>query len=427
MFDSRKELQDKIRLGESTFLELQEVRFGNGEVIEPRDSDLADELAALANSYGGVCALGVSAHPPRIVGIPPHRLNQLVEHVRHVCDELVEPGLDPIVASLSLPGTTGEDVVIVKIDVRRSLFVHRSPAGYLNRVADSKRAMSMEYLARLDRQRSHIGMVGFEQHMVPDATLEALSADLRERFRIPGMGEARTDLLAQLRMVRNDEDGVPRPTVAGILMAAPDPRRWLPNAFIQAVAYSGVRPQVLRGKTRPYQLDAADISGPLDRQVEEACRFVAKNMKVAAFKSLGRVDRPQFDMTAVFEAVVNAVAHRDYSIHGSKIRLRVFADRLELYSPGAIPNMLEPENLLHLQSSRNEVLSSLLAKCSVPSEIPWLATDRTTLMDERGEGMRIIVENSLELSGRAPQYGMIGGSEFLVKIYAPSEESGEPT
>ena len=49
---------DKIRLGASTFLELQEVRFGKGEVLEPRDSDLADELAALANSYGGVCALG---------------------------------------------------------------------------------------------------------------------------------------------------------------------------------------------------------------------------------------------------------------------------------------------------------------------------------------------------------------------------------
>ncbi len=47
---------------------------------------------------------------------------------------------------------------------------------------------------------------------------------------------------------------------------------------------------MLRGRTRRYQLDAADISGPLYRQVEEACRFVAKNMKVAAFKSLGRVD-----------------------------------------------------------------------------------------------------------------------------------------
>ena len=97
-----------------------------------------------------------------------------------------------------------------------------------------------------------------------------------------------------------------------------------------------------RGEEQAYQLDAAAISGPLDRQVDEACRFVAKNMKVAGFKHLGRVDRPQFDMTAVFEAMVNAVAHRDYSIHGSKIRLRLFADRLELYSPVRFPTRWSP-------------------------------------------------------------------------------------
>ena len=278
--------------------------------------------------------------------------------------------------------------------------------------------MSPDYLARLFQQRSQTRMIRFDEQVVSDATLEVLSPDLWERFHTPRTRDQRDSLLSKLRMVRQDEDGVLRPTVAGVLMSAPDARRWLPNAFIQAVAYRGdrVRP---RGEGEAYQLDAADIFGPLDRQVDEACRFVAKNMKVAAFKQLGRVDRPQFDMTAVFEAVVNAVAHRDYSIHGSKIRLRLFADRLELYSPGALPNTLEPENLLHIQSSRNEVLSSLLAKCPVPSEIPWLATDRRTLMDKRGEGMRIIVENSLELSGLAPEYEMIGGSEFLWTIHAP--------
>ena len=76
-----------------------------------------------------------------------------------------------------------------------------------------------------------------------------------------------------------------------------------------------------------HQLDAADITGPLDRQVIEACRFIFKNMRMAAMKFLGRVDLPQYDMSAVFEALVNAVAHRDYSVHGSKIRLRMFEDR----------------------------------------------------------------------------------------------------
>ena len=424
VFDSKKELLDQIRLGESTRLELKEVRFRKGRVTGPPAKNLADELAAFANGHGGVCVLGVSDQPREVVGIPIDDLDKVVGYVRHVCTELVDPPLDAIVDRLWLPNTAGEDLAVVKVEVRRSLFVHRSPTGYLHRVADQKRAMSPDYLARLFQQRSQTRMIRFDEQVVSGATLEVLSSDLWERFRTPRTRDDRDALLAKLRMARRDDDGTMRPTVAGVLMAAPDPRRWLPSAFIQAVAYRGdrIRP---RGKSETYQLDAADISGPLDTQVEEACRFVARNMKVAAFKHLGRVDRPQFDITAVFEAVVNAVAHRDYSVYGSKIRLRMFSDRLEIYSPGAIPNTLEPDNLLHIQSSRNEVLSSILAKCRVPSEIPWLATDRMTLMDKRGEGMRIIVENSLTLSGREPEYGMIGGSDFLVSIHAPSEDAGE--
>jgi predicted HTH transcriptional regulator len=70
-------------------------------------------------------------------------------------------------------------------------------------------------------------------------------------------------------------------------------------------------------------------SQDLDAQVLAACHFVRKNMLVSASKDEGRHDLPQYDLTAVFEALVNAVAHRDYSIHGAKIRLRMFADRFE--------------------------------------------------------------------------------------------------
>ena len=150
-------------------------------------------------------------------------------------------------------------------------------------------------------------------------------------------------------------------------------------------------------------------------------------MKVAAFKHMGRVDRPQFDMEAVFEALVNAVAHRDYSIYGSKIRLRLFGDRLELHSPGAIPNTISVERLEHLQSSRNEVVTSLLAKCPVPAGIPWLKTDRATLMEKRGEGVRIILENSRDLSGREPEYREIDEAALMLTIYAPATPSGGRT
>ena len=423
MFDSRKEILDRIRLGEAAFLELKEVRFAGGKVRGPRRDDLANEIAAFANGRGGVCLLGVADDPREIVGIPEDRIGAVVAFAREVCTESIEPPLSALIEPIRLPAATGEELVVVKIDVPRSLFVHKSPGGYLHRVGDAKRSMPPDYLSRLFTQRSQARLIRFDEQIVPGARVEDLSAPLWERFRTTRTGAAPESLLSNLGMARADDDGALRPTVAGVLLASADPRRWLPNAFIQAVAYRGtrVRPD-LSGD--PYQLDAADVTGPLDAQVEQACRFVARNMKVAAFKHMGRVDRPQFDVEAVFEALVNAVAHRDYSIYGSKIRLQLFGDRLELHSPGAIPNAISVERLEHLQSSRNEVVTSLLAKCSVPAGIPWLKTDRATLMEKRGEGVRIILENSRDLSGREPEYREIDEAALMLTIYAPATPSG---
>ena len=422
MFDSQKELLDKIRLGEATFLELKEVRFAGEKIRAPARDALADELAAFANSHGGVCLLGVADKPREIVGIPVERLEAVVVFASEVCTDSIEPPLMPIIDSIWLPATTGEELAVVKIDVPRSLFVHRSPGGFLHRIGDRKPVMSAEYLARLFQQRSQTRIIRFDEQTVPTAGLEDLSPDLWGRFRTPRTGDARDELLANLRLARPDERGMLRPTVAGVLMATEEPRRWFPNAYIQAVAYRGNQIRT-DAAGNPYQLDAANVSGPLDVQVEGACRFVKKNMKIAAFKEQGRRDRPQFDMTAVFEAVVNAVAHRDYSIHGAKIRLRVFEDRLELYSPGTIPNTMTVDSLVHLQAARNEVLTSLLAKCPVPADSPVLTTDRLTLMDKRGEGVRIILDNSERLAGRTPAYRLIDEAELLLTIYAPVERS----
>jgi predicted HTH transcriptional regulator len=145
-------------------------------------------------------------------------------------------------------------------------------------------------------------------------------------------------------------------------------------------------------------------------------------MKTAAMKTMGRRDVPQYDLTAVFEALVNAVAHRDYAIYGSKIRLKMFADRLELYSPGGLANTMTVESLALRQSVRNEVVTSLLARCAVPEEwrerLPLLETGRTAMMDRRGEGVPVILERSLALSGRVPEYRLLDGEELVLVVYA---------
>lgn len=410
------ELIDKIRLGEDSLLELKEVRFSGKRVSSPRRDTLADELAAFANTRGGVCVLGTDDKTRKVVGIPVERLDAVEDFVRELCTDSIEPPLAPHIERLLFPGTTGDEVPVIRIEVTPSLFVHQSPGGYMHRVGSAKREMRPDYLARLFQQRSQARLIRFDEQIVPDATLDDLAPDLWQRFASPRSRDVPEDLLVKLAMARPDEHGTFRPTIAGILLATPDPRHWLPNAFVQAVAYRGLT--VVPSSETAYQLDAVDITGPLDRQILDACHFVKKNMKVAAFKNQGRRDLPQFDLKAVFEAVVNAVAHRDYSVHGSKIRLKMFADRLEIYSPGTIANTMTIESLPYRQAVRNEAVTSLLARCPVARGQEVFAPHRDFLMDRRGEGVPIILEGSRKLSGRYPVYRLIDDAELLLTIFA---------
>lgn len=417
MFDDPRELLEKIRLGEDSRLELKEVRITGGRVVAPHRDGLADELAAFANGKGGVCLLGVEDKARSVVGIAVEHLDAVEEFVRGICNDSIEPPLMADIERVALPNAAGEPVAVVKIDVPMSLFVHRSPGGYLRRLGSSRRQLSPELLARLFQERSRTGLIRFDEQVIGSATLDDLDPPLWRRFRSARTRDRREHFLAKLGLARRDDVGVWRPTVTGILIASRTSRRWLPNAYVQAVAYRGTD-VVPEGPRDLYQLDAKDIDGPADEQIVEACRFVFRNMKVAASKSVGRRDRPQFDMSAVFEAVVNAVAHRDYSVHGSKIRLRLFADRLEIYSPGGLPNTLDIESLPFRQSARNETLVSILARCPIPEGLDWLATDRLTMMERRGEGVRIILENSERLSGRRPEYRLLDDAELMLTIFA---------
>ena len=90
-------------------------------------------------------------------------------------------------------------------------------------------------------------------------------------------------------------------------------------------------------------------------------------MHVGARKTPARENLPEYSTQALFEAIVNAVVHRDYSIRGSRIRLSIFSDRLELCSPGSLPNNLTIESMGERQSTRNEALTSVLGRMDAGS------------------------------------------------------------
>ena len=237
--------------------------------------------------------------------------------------------------------------------------------------------MAPEALARLFQERSQSRMIRFDESVVPRTTPGDPDYALTHRFlREDLVGEGVTEEAARkLHVVADDDDGAPRLTLAGVLLCTREPQRWLRHAYIQAVSYAGERTDV------DYQTDARDIGGPLDEQVAEALHFVRRNMLVRAAKSTARVEQPQFGERAVFEALVNAVAHRDYSVAGARVRLHMFGDRLELHVPGALANTLAPDSMHLRQSSRNELIVSLLARCPAPTGL-----GRLNLMDRRGDG-----------------------------------------
>jgi ATP-dependent DNA helicase RecG len=414
MFESSEELLKQISLGEDSSLELKDLRFKGDKVSEPHSKGMADELAAMANAATGVFVLGVDDSTRMVTGIPEEKLDIVETWLRNICNDLIEPPLTCRIRKIFLPTSYGAERAVIRVDVPRSLYVHKSPNGYFYRIGSSKREMSPDLLARLFQQRSQARIIRFDEQVVPDAPVECLLEELWGRFRTPLSPSDEREFLLKLKLISPDMDGNIRPTVSGLLVASPRPDEWLPNAFIQAVSYSGTE------RNAAYQLDMKDICGPIDAQIRDACRFVERNMKVAAEKLPARLDKPQFSMNSVFEAIVNAVVHRDYSIRNAKIRLHLFADRLELYSPGTIPNTMTIDSLPLRQAARNELLTSLLARC--PVAMDEIVTERRYLMDKRGEGVPIILTESERLSGIKPEYQLIDDSELLLTIYAAPVE-----
>ena len=406
------DLSRRIRLGEDSTLELKRILLAGKRVTEPHRGRFADEMASMANGSGGTVVLGVDDETHDVLGIPLDALDIVETWVREICNDSIKPPLDATIRKSEIRGSSGDLLAVVRIDVPRSLFVHKSPGGYFRRIGSSKREMSPELLARLFQERSQSRLIRFDESVVPGTEPTDLDEQLVARF-LPRPQTPADIHLSKLRIAAEDDDGILRLTVAGVLMCAREPVRWLPHAQIQAVSYAGERSDV------NYQTDARDLDGPLDSQVIEALHFVRRNMRLSATKAVARAERPQFSERAVFEALVNAVAHRDYSMAGARIRLHLFRDRLELYVPGELANTLTTDSIHLRQYSRNELIVSLLARCEVPGST---GLDRTRMMERRGDGVPIILEESRELSGRLPEYSLVDDSELRLIIRAAAAD-----
>lgn len=411
------QLLQRIRLGEDSTLELKKLALrDNGKIINPHPDGLSDELAALANAKGGLLILGVDDKTREISGIDIAQIDYVETWITAIANDRIKPPLDIITHHIQLPDTNGILKPVIAVEIPQSLWVHQSANGYFRRVGHAKRELPPDALARLFQQRSQARIIRFEEQNVPNCHFDDLDALLLRRFIKPEQGDIITQL-GRLHLLNTINTTQPIPTVAGVLLCTLNPERWLRNTEIIAVAHSGVY-------HNPHdQIDALEIQGPLDRQIMDAFHFVRRNMQTSARKNWGRVDYPQYHLGAVFEAIVNAVAHRDYSMYAQRIRLFMFSDRMEIHSPGALPNTLSLESMGKLSVPRNEILASLFSRY-YPVDDPFLG--KSYLMDRRGFGVEMILHESEKLSGKRPLYEIISDLELCLTLYA-QEQPAQPT
>ena len=401
---SDDEISRRLQLGEDSNWEFKEVVFAGNRPTGPRRDDWADEIAAFANTSGGVLLCGVTDGGD-VQEMSREQMDELERLIAEICSDSIRP---PIRANI-FRRDTSEGKFFLLVEVPEGHAQHDSPGGSFTRVGSAKRRMTSEERLRLAQRRGQASFLWFDKQTVDGTGFGTLEEALWKPL-LSAEGAADPELaLEKMGLLALDRNGTLRATVAGVLLCSSSPDSWRPNSCITATRYRGV-------DRASGQLDSQLISGPLDKQVREALAFAVRNMRVAARKDPARQDLPQYSEKALFEALVNAVVHRDYSIRGSRIRLSMFEDRLEICSPGSLPNNLTVESMGERQSTRNEVLTSVFSRMNVGGV--EAAGGRQFFMERRGDGVPIIRRETQELCGSLPNFRLVDEAELCLTIPA---------
>jgi ATP-dependent DNA helicase RecG len=212
---------------------------------------------------------------------------------------------------------------------------------------------------------TYLARIGLNRHMEPQLDL---ADDLRARGVVAMMGEEA------------------RATLYGVLAFGRSPQAYpqTQNFFIQCVSYAGMDQSA-------EVLEVADAKGCLDDQVDRALGWIAGQRRYEIYEPHRRVDVPLLPREAAREVIVNAVAHRDYAILGSKILVERFTDRVEVTSPGRLPNGMTPESVRRGGNprARNQSITNFLFSMGK--------------MEQRGRGWPIAIRSMQDHNGTLPE------------------------
>jgi ATP-dependent DNA helicase RecG len=316
----------------------------------PSAGNLAKEIVAFANGAGGEIYLGVEKDG-KAVGITVKP--ELLDRIQNICNT-IEP---PIMPRLEIRDIEGQEVlVIIVVEGDRKPYLVGGRcyvrAGSTTRPATRDEIFRLGYQYRLLR---------YDEQPTPGATYDDMDPTQVNRYlqrRAEVRGTAGLVPSDHRQLLRNlnaltEVGGDLIPTRGGLLVFGRDPQKLLPHSEIRLARF--------RGLEMGDFIDRADLRGTLPEMIDEAEKFVQRNIRLIGLREgFQRVDRLEYPLAAVREAITNAVAHRDYAIEGSTIRVAIFDDRIEVYSPGGLPPGVTVDNIEGNHVLRNRIIANLL-------------------------------------------------------------------
>ncbi|MBW7882692.1 MAG: putative DNA binding domain-containing protein [Caldilineaceae bacterium] len=336
---------------------------------------IVETLAAMANAGGGLVVLGATAKGTIQAQTDSPALRDLVIDAALLTDPpLILP--KPQIVQLD-----GAELVVVQVPEGLP-HVYNLRGVFLTRTGTQNRPLTTPELRRLLLDRSESG---FESQPVAGTTLADLDMGrvLRylDQLGLPPDEEPVGVLHSRGCIALTNPDGsppeAPMPTVAGLLLFGRDPQRFLRSAELICVRYAG--------EAMGDEFVRQDLAGTLVDQIKQAEAFVVGNMRRGMrIRGMTREETTEYPLAVVREAIVNAIAHRDYSIRGEGIRLLMFSDRLEVYSPGRLPGHVTIDNIKDERYSRNEAIVAMLSDLGYIERLGYGIDRMIATMQEAG-------------------------------------------
>ncbi len=361
---SAAELAALVTAGEDSFTEFK--------AAQSSTRDVAKELCAFLNAEGGRVLLGVE-DDGTVTGLGAWDEERAMNTVR----TLLDPPAIPTWQQIQLRGAM-VGVLAVERGTEKPYAVGGGEGRrYYVRVGSTSREASREELIRLTQAS---GAVQPDLRPVPGATAADLDpAALEQHFGgrrsldWPALDAGEREAVLVSADILDPRDRLV--TLGGLMCFARDPRAHLPQAEVSCVAYPGT-------EVERELVDRAAVGGRVSIQVRDAVAFVERNLRSSStLERVERVDAPRPSEVVLREVVANAIAHRDYAI-GAPVQLRVFADRVEVLSPGPLPNGVSPAGMrVGVTVRRN------------PFVVQHLVQQR--VMDALGRGIVLVTEDLL--------------------------------